>query len=137
MWPYTSGVVLYGLKTQNSTKATYCDHSHLYSFTYDTIIKASKVDQEQTLDVFGWNMVGIPNLCSVSDLTSVGFPIEEGEVYETSHDTFAMICGYYLQYEWQGNRNVFFEIKNNDGVGLLGISFWNLGFTVFVVGTLI
>jgi len=37
LYPYVSGIYMYGEDTISSSYPVYCDHYHLYSFYYDTV----------------------------------------------------------------------------------------------------
>ena len=65
-FPFSSGVVLYGIDTLDSSWPIYCDHFHLYTFYYDTVTPVSSSDDSSDLEVWGFSMSGFPNACSYS-----------------------------------------------------------------------
>lgn len=66
-YTFNSGVVMYGMEVTISTFPVYCDHYHLYSFSYDHVTPADPSDSPKDLVVTGWSMVGFENLCSYAD----------------------------------------------------------------------
>lgn len=115
-YPYTSGVVLYGLDTINSSWPAYCDHFHLYSFYYTNVNPASSVDSDLDLSVNGWSMTGFPGMCSYVDWMAISYPLIVDVVYATTGDQFAMTCGYWTEYEWNGDDDVYFEIASMNAI---------------------
>jgi len=116
-YPYNSGVVIYGEDTIDTDYPTYCDHYHLYSFYFDTITPQGSSDSELDLDVHGWTMIGFPGMCTYTEWAAIDYPLIEGVDVATTGDQFAMTCGYYVQYEWSGYDDVYFEITSMNAVG--------------------
>jgi hypothetical protein len=92
---YTSGIVLYGLDSINSSWPAYCDHYHLYSFYYDTITPVASSDFTTDLSVWAGSMVGFPNACTYTDWIAISTPVVSDTVWATTGDQFAWTCGYY------------------------------------------
>jgi len=115
-YPYTSGVVIYGEDTINTSYPTYCDHYHLYSFYFDNVTPAGTSDTALDLDVHGWTMIGFPGMCTYTDWAAIDYPLIEDVDVATTGDQFAMTCGYYVQYEWSGYDDVYFEIDSMNAI---------------------
>jgi len=113
---FRSGIYLDGMDTIDSSYPVYCDHYHLYNFGYDTVSPQDEADSDAELLVTGWSMVGFPNLCSYTDWLAIYTPVIEGNLWATSADQFAWTCGYYVQYEWNGNGDVWFEVASENAV---------------------
>jgi len=112
-YPYTSSVVLYGMTTLDSSWGSYCDHYHLYSFYYDTVtVSDSSTDTTLDFSVWGWSMIGFPNLCTYTDGMAISYPLIESIDVATTGDQFAMTCGYYTEYDWSGEGDVYFEVNS-------------------------
>jgi hypothetical protein len=105
-------VVLYG----DSDYSVYCYHYHLYDFTYTNVTPAEDTDTDLDLDVWGYTMVGFPNMCTYTDWIAISYPLVEDITYATTGDMFAMTCGYYVEYTWDGDGDVYFEIDSDNAV---------------------
>jgi len=114
--PVRSGITLFGMDTIDSSWPAYCDHYHLYSFGYDTVTPADGGDLATDLSVWGWSMIGFPGLCSYTDWLAISTPVVQGQVWATTGDQFAWTCGYYVEYEWNGNDDVYFEVLSMNAV---------------------
>jgi hypothetical protein len=68
--------------------------------------------------VTGWSMIGFPGKgwCSYSDWASILTPIAQSTEYATIADQFAWTCGYYVEYEWNGNGEIYWEINSMNAV---------------------
>jgi len=127
-WGFSSSVVLFG----DSTEAVYCDHYHLYDFTYSNVTPADSTDDVTDMDVWGYTMVGFPNMCTYTDWIAISYPLIEGVTYATTGDMFAMTCGYYTEYNWDGYGDVYFEIDSDNAV-IRALS----TFALIAIGTLV
>lgn len=54
---------MFGMDTLNTAYPVYCDHYHMYSFSYDTVTLSGTVDKATDLIVTGWAMSGVPIMC--------------------------------------------------------------------------
>ena len=57
-------------------------------------------------------MMGFPGSCSYTDWAAIDHELFMDVVYATTGDQFAMTCGYYAEYEWNGYQEVFFEVDS-------------------------
>jgi len=122
-YPYVSGVTLFGSETTDSVFPVFCDHTHLYSFYYDTVLPANTADSDTDLNVWGWTMTGFPGLCTYTDWSAFDRTLKEGHNVAVFSDEFAWFCGWYAEYEWSGTGDVFFEIHSMDAVAKAATSF--------------
>lgn len=76
-------------------------------------------------------MVGFPNACTYTDWIAISYPLVEDVIYATTGDMFAMTCGYYAEYTWNGYGDVYFEIDSDNAI-LKAIS----SFAIIAVGSL-
>jgi len=64
-----------------------------------------------------YGMSGFPGSCTyTSDSSAVGNPLDAGTKIATSGNEFAWNCGYYVEYEWNGNGDVYFQINSNNAI---------------------
>lgn len=117
-YPIRSGVYLNGKDTIDSSWPVYCDHYHLYSFGYETVSPQGNSDDTTDLSVWGWSLIGFPgpDMCSYTDWLSISTELPSESPIATSADQFAFTCGYYAQYEWIGDDDVYFEIVSMNAV---------------------
>jgi len=115
-YPYTSGISIFGETKLDTSYPTYCDHYHLYSFYYDSVTPQGSTSVASDLDVHGWTMTGFPNMCSYVDWSAIDYPLIEDVDVATTGDQFAWTCGYYVQYEWSGYDDVYFEIDSMNSI---------------------
>lgn len=116
-FPFVSGIYMYGENTISSTYPVYCDHHHLYSFFYDTVTPQGNTDLTTDLSVFGKSMVGAsPSTCQYVETVSITHPLGEGVIGYTSADSAVMTCGHFVEYEWSGNSDVWFEIHSMNAI---------------------
>jgi len=85
-YPYSSGVVIYGEDTINTSYPTYCDHYHLYSFYFNNVTPAGSSDSDLDLDVHGWTMIGFPGMCSYTEWAAIDYPLIEDVDVATTGD---------------------------------------------------
>ena len=115
-YAFTSGVSLKGMDTTGAKYPVFCDHTHLYSFFYDSVTPADSSDSDTDLDVWAWSMTGFSGFCNYYDWSAVDMPVKEGKPKKSVSDSFTTWCGYYTLYEWSGNGDVFWEIHSMDAV---------------------
>jgi hypothetical protein len=68
---------------------------------------------------------------------SLDYVLYSGVEYATSSDQFATTCGYYTQYEWQGQASVYFEVKTNaatQATGGVGVAALVMGVIALMAG---
>jgi hypothetical protein len=75
-------------------------------------------DTNDYLEMFGYSMAGLPDSCVYTDWVAIQSPIVEYLEVITSGDTFALTCGYYVQYDWSGFDPVYFEIQSNQAASI-------------------
>ena len=103
-----------------STYPTYCDEFHLYTFMYESVTLASSSDSIDGFTATAFSMQGIPGICTYTDTVADITVLEEGTEYKTSTDSNGPYCGHYVQYEWDGQGDVFFIINSMNAVALQG-----------------
>lgn len=54
--------------------------------------------------------------CYYVDSVSVSVPFIPSFDYTTSGDAAAITCGYYVEYEWSGDNDVWFEIHSMNAI---------------------
>jgi len=113
---FNNAVLLYGEDTVGTSYPIYCDHSHLYDFYYDTVTPMGTSDVNSDLAVTAHSMIGFPGLCSYSDGIAISSDVTEGVKVATTGDEFAWTCGYYVEYEWSGLDDVYFEVDTLNAV---------------------
>ena len=89
----------------------FCDHTHLHSFYYDTITSAAD-DAATDLNVWAWTMTGFTGICNYYDWAAMNIHIKSGKNMKVQGDQPSIHCGYYVDYEWSGKGDVFFEIHS-------------------------
>lgn len=119
-WPFVSSIFLYGYDYTGSSYPTFCYHTHLYDFEFDNIATSDSSDDESDLYVSFYSMGGFPGSCSDPSDDATGTSDETnweaGDKIATSGNEFAWTCGYYVEYEWDGNGDVYFEINSNNAI---------------------
>lgn len=75
-------------------------------------------DWNTDLAVWGHTMIGFPgkDMCTYTDWIAISYPLIEDVKTSTSGNEFAMTCGYYVEYEWNGYDDVYFEVDLNNSV---------------------
>lgn len=95
----------------------------MYSFKFDSVTPAiEEVDSQNDLNVYANSMFGIPGSCDFYPEVAVSWEPAVGELVKTSGDDFAFTCGYYVEYEWNGQFDVFWKIKSNNAINLILVS---------------
>jgi len=92
----------------------------------------STTDSAYDLRVTGYTMQGFPNACGYTDWIALSYPLLEDIKVATSGDEFAWTCGYYVEYEWNGEGDVYFEVESNNAI-LKAIS----AFAFLAIGSLL
>lgn len=68
-------------------------------------------DSKSSLSVMAISMSDfLGSFCSLNDLTGTVFYPDEGEVLASNRDGSSSYCGYYVQYEWDGDDDVWFKV---------------------------
>jgi hypothetical protein len=61
-------------------------------------------------------MVGFPGACTYTDWIAMSMEVTEDEHISTTGDEFAWTCGYYVEYDWDGEDEVYFEIETDNAI---------------------
>jgi len=118
-YPYQTSVLLRGTTSIGGDYGSYCYHQHLYNFMYTNVVLGDdSTDSSLDFVVTGHMMSGFPGAttCNWADWASIEKSLKEDTNYATSADEFAWTCGYYVEYEWNGEGDVYFEIDSNNAL---------------------
>lgn len=94
----------------------YCDHTHLYSFYYDTVTPLESSDATTDLAVTAGSMIGFPGACIYDANVDIISDVAEDTIVATTGDRAAWTCGYYTTYQWNGNGDLFFIIHTANAI---------------------
>lgn len=70
---------------------------------------SSAEDSYDGLTVNSWTLLGSPAWCAYVDWLAISAPVYEEDPIEVPT---IPACGYYVQYEWNGDKSVYFQIDS-------------------------
>ena len=73
----------------------------MYSFEYENIMIGGNTDRESDLEVYGWDIIGIPNIYCAIDISTLskGTQLNSKTPYTTwSSGNWSAPCGVYVEY---------------------------------------
>jgi len=118
-YEYVTGVYLVGKDTTKDLgHQVYCDHVHLYSFYYTNVTPMKDTDWALRLSAWGFSYTGQagPGMCVWNPLSFQTSPFLQDNVVPTWGDGSGLYCGYKVNFDWEGDGDVWFEIHSNNAL---------------------